>query len=73
MSLQAFNTKEQMHYSQRREAMGNTRSANGPTNVEVVFLFYDSFCFMIVTPFILKVAKTHIEVVHSSLILGPES
>ena len=30
-----------MHYSQRREAMGNTRSANGPTNVEVVFLFYD--------------------------------
>ena len=53
--------------------MGNTRSVNGPTYGEVVFLYYDSLCFMIITPFVLKVAETRIKVVHSSLILDRES
>ena len=53
--------------------MGNTRSAIEPTNGELVFLCYDSLCFMIITHFILNVAETRIKVVHSSSILGPES
>ena len=52
--------------------MGNTRSANGPTHGEVVFLCYDSLCSMITAFFVLKVAEARIKVVHGSLILGRE-
>ena len=45
--------------------MGNTRSANGPTHGEVIFLCYDSLCFMVIAPFVLKVAETRIKIVHS--------
>ena len=65
-----------MHNLQRPDWIlltGNTRSVNGHTFVEVVFLCYDSLCFMIIAPFVLEVAETRIKVVHSSLILGRES
>ena len=59
-----------MHYLQ-----GQTGLANGPTPGEVVFFCYDFLCFMIIAPFVLKVAETHIiiKVVHSSLIMSQES
>ena len=52
--------------------MGNTRSVNGPTHEELVFLCYDRLYFMLIAPFVLKVAETRIKVAHSSLILGQE-
>ena len=46
--------------------MRNTRLVNGPTHEEVVFLFDNSPCFMIIAPFVLKVVRIRIKVGYGS-------
>ena len=44
--------------------INNTKSAKGPTHGEVVFLFDDSPCFMIIAPFVLKVVGIRMKVIY---------